>query len=101
MSLDRRHLSDNPHAACPGTIQPGLSLYVEPAPVGTQSSPVSAADIDTGELCYDTATLLPNVLPLLAALPAAGCDQDIIVSPLSTLLALGGPLGLTNGAVKA
>ena len=89
------------HAACPGAIQPGLFLYVEPAPVEAQGSAVSSADIVANQTCYDTATLLPNVMPLLAAVPAEGCEQDIIVSPLSTLLAIGAPLGLTDSAVKA
>ena len=84
-----------------GAVQPGVFVYIEPAPVETQGSALSTADIDAGETCYDTATLLPNVIPLLAAVPAAGCAQDIIVSPLSTLLAVGEPLGLTSGAVKA
>ncbi len=89
------------HTACSGAIQPGLFLYVKPAPVETQGSAVSSADIAANQTCYDTATLLPNVMPLLAAVPAEGCKQDIIVSPLSTLLAIGAPLGLTDSAVKA
>ena len=62
---------------------------------------MTAADILAGQTCYDTVTLLPNVVPLLAAVPATGCGQDIIVSPLSTLLAVGAPYGLTGDGVKA
>jgi hypothetical protein len=72
-------------------------VYVEPAAVEGQGTSVTSAVIDAGQTCYDTATLLPNVVPL----PATGCGQDIIVSPLSTLLAVGAPTGLTADAMKA
>ena len=88
-------------APCAGTVEPGLYVYVEPAAVAEQETSVTPAVIDDGQTCYDTATLLPNVVPLLAAVPATGCGQDIIVSPLSTLLAVGAPAGLTADAIKA
>ena len=102
-STDWRCAAKQPYhrTACTGGIPPGLFVYVEPAPVETQGSAVSPADIEAAQTCYDTATLLPNVLPLLATVPLEGCKQDIIVSPLSTLLAIGAPLGLTESALKA
>lgn len=73
---------------------------MEPAPLGLKGTVLSAAERAGGAICYDTATLLPSVLPHAAALGPDGCQRDVIVSPLSTLLALGGPLGLTQDIAK-
>ena len=77
-----------------------LYIYVEPAPLALQNSVLSVAERSSGSICYDTATLLPNVLPLVAQLGPTGCASDVILSPLSTLLALGAPLGLTGDIIK-
>ena len=83
-----------------GSPEVPLFIYVEPAPLAAQNSVLSAAERSSGGICYDTATLLPNVLPLAAQLGATGCANDVILSPLSTLLALGAPLGLTGDMIK-
>lgn len=77
-----------------------LYIYVEAAPLTLQNSILSAVDRSSGNVCYDMATLLPNVLPLAAQLGPSGCEHDVILSPLSTLLALGAPVGLTGELIK-
>ena len=73
---------------------------MEAAPLTLQNSILSAADRSSRNVCYDMATLLPNVLPLAAQLGPSGCENDVILSPLSTLLALGAPVGLTGELIK-
>ena len=72
---------------------------MEPASLQSQGTILSAAERASGDVCYDTATLLPSVLPLAAAVGASGCQGDVILSPLSTLLVLGSPLGLNQGII--
>ena len=86
--------------ACADASAAPLFIYVEPAPLASRGAALSTATRAGGGVCYDTATLLPSVLPLAAAVDADGCQSDVILSPLSTLLLLGGPLGLTQDIIK-